>query len=211
MHKKSTCYIKRTSPLFLRNQFEGQGRWQIPVIRKQSFDLSNISLISIADTRCNDSDANKTKGVHFFTDDYRFEGMYTHPEKSLNKLSQYSFLLSPDFSMYNDMQPWRQFNSLTYNRWLGAYWQSKGLTVFATMTWSTQSSTEFCFLGVEKHSIVAVSTIGSRRSKRGFLYGYDAMLEKIEPEAVICFGKPFDEMKGQVIFIDYIASRRGNR
>lgn len=38
--------------------------------------------------------------------------------------------------------------------------------------------------------------------------GYHAMLEKIQPEAIICFGTPFPEMKGNIIAIDYRSSRK---
>ena len=40
------------------------------------------------------------------------------------------------------------------------------------------------------------------------MHGYDAMLERIGPEAVICFGKPFAEMSGNVLAVDYMASRK---
>ena len=42
----------------------------------------------------------------------------------------------------------------------------------------------------------------------GFLLGYKEMLRRIEPEYIICFGKPFDEMEGNLIVIDYNDSRK---
>ena len=38
------------------------------------------------------------------------------------------------------------------------------------------------------------------------MHGYNAMLEKIQPEKIICFGTPFDEMKGNIVKVDYIKS-----
>ena len=35
------------------------------------------------------------------------------------------------------------------------------------------------------------------------LVGYDEMLRRIRPETVICYGKPFDEMRGKIISVDY--------
>lgn len=67
---------------------------------------------------------------------------------------------------------------------------------------------DFCFDGVEKSSIVAIGMIGCKGNKRAFLRGYYAMLEKIEPEAIICFGKPFGEMTGNIIPVDYRSSRK---
>lgn len=198
----------RSDNLFMRNEYSGHGKWNIPLIKKQAVDVENISLIACSDTRSNDNETNTKNGVHFFVDDYRFNGIYNNPEKSLRKYSQYAFLLSPDFSTYADMNLWRQIESVAKNRWCGCYWQEQGLTVIPTISWSTPRSYEFCFDGVEKNSIVAIGMIGCKQNKKEFLRGYDYMLSKIEPEAVICFGTPFDEMRGNIIPVDYLSSRK---
>ena len=151
---------------------------------------------------------NKKRGVHFFVDDYRFSGIYDNPERTIERYSQYAFLLTPDFSTYADMNLWRQLESVVKNRWVGAYWQSKGLTVVPTVSWSTSRSFDFCFDGIETHSIVAVSTLGCKKAKLDFMRGYEIMLEKIQPELIICFGDPFHEMQGNLISIDYCESRK---
>ena len=46
------------------------------------------------------------------------------------------------------------------------------------------------------------------QSKQEFLRGYDYMLSKIEPESIICFGTPFDEMRGNIIPVDYRSSMK---
>jgi hypothetical protein len=38
--------------------------------------------------------------------------------------------------------------------------------------------------------------------------GYNAMLEKVEPSKIICFGMPFKEMEGNIFEINYISSRK---
>ncbi len=198
----------RSNPLFMRNNYEVTGKWGIPLVRKQELNLSNISLIACSDTRANDNIINKRNGVHFFVDDYRFDGIYDNPERSLKKLSQYAFLLTPDFSTYAEMDLWRQLESVAKNRWCGAYWQSNGLIVIPTISWSTSRSYEFCFDGVEKSSIVAIGMIGCKGNRLGFMRGYNAMLEKINPSVIICFGTPFPEMNGNIIPIDYRESRK---
>ena len=40
------------------------------------------------------------------------------------------------------------------------------------------------------------------------IHGYDAMLEVLSPSAVICLGKPFPEMRGNVIPVKYETFRR---
>ena len=200
--------IMRENPLFMRNSFQFAGRWELPLIKKQNLSLEHVSLVACSDTRMNDRPENRNKGVHFFVDDYRFNGIYEHPEKSLSKFSQYAFLLSPDFSTYSDMHLWKQLENVAKNRWCGAYWQSQGLTVIPTISWSTSQSFNFCFDGVERNSIVAIGMIGCKRNRLGFMRGYIAMLEKLNPSAVLCFGTPFPEMEGNIISIDYCDSRR---
>ena len=199
----------RTDPLFMRNGFETAGKWDIPVIKKQNISLDNIELVSYSDTRPNDRPENISRGVHFFVDDYRFKGIYNHPERSLAKLAQYAFLCSPDNSTYYEMNYWRQLESVSHSRWVGAFWQSKGLNVIPTITWSDARSYSFCYDSIENGCSVAIGMIGCKQNKHDFLRGYFTMIERIEPSAVICFGDPFEEMKsGILIQIDYRASRR---
>ena len=98
--------------------------------------------------------------------------------------------------------------SVAKNRWCGAYWQSKGLTVISTISWSTPSSYEFCFDGVEQGATVAIGMIGCKGNKIEFIRGYNAMLNKLEPASIICFGTPFEEMSGNIIAVDYRSSRK---
>ena len=198
----------RDNPIFMRNNFNSVGKWDIPLIKKQEFSTDDIMLVACSDTRANDNEENKKKGVHFFVDDYRFNGIYDNPERTFERYSQYAFLLSPDFSTYADMNLWRQLESVAKNRWVGAYWQSKGKTVIPTISWSDARSFEFCFDGIEQGSIVAVGMIGCKQSKLNFMRGYNEMLKRIQPSKIICFGSPFPEMQGNIIAVDYIASRK---
>lgn len=197
----------RSDPLFMRNEFEVEGKWGFPVIHKQNLDMENLELISCADVSKNDT-KNLQKGVPFFVDDFRFESVYNHPEKSLERYGRYRFLLTPDYSLYAEMNLWRQIESVGKSRWVGAKWQKAGKTVIPTISWGLTRSYEFCFDSIEKHSIVAIGMIGCKRNKRDFLRGYYQMLSKIEPEAIICFGSPFDEMEGNLVIVDYLESRK---
>ena len=203
-----TSLDMRESHLFMRNGFDVTGKWDIPIVKKQEIPLDNVRLIAYSDTRQNDRPENTACGVHFFIDDYRFTGIYNNPERSIEKLSQYAFLLTPDYSTYSDMNYWRQLESVAHSRWVGAYWQSMGLKVVTTMTWSDSRSYSFCNDGVEKGCVVAVGMIGCKHTKIGFLRGFYAMLERVEPSAVICFGDPFAVMQGNLIAVDYLNSRK---
>ncbi len=203
-----TSKTMRYNPLFMRNSFPSAGKWGIPFVSKQALPTDDIMLAACSDTRMHDSEENRKKGVHFFVDDYRFSGIYDHPDRSLERYCQYAFLLTPDFSTYADMDLWRQIESVAKNRWVGAYWQSKGLTVVPTISWSDSRSFEFCFDGAPQGGTVAVGMIGCKHSRLGFLRGYNEMLERLQPEKIIVFGTPFPEMKGNIVAVDYLSSRK---
>ena len=116
----------------------------------------------------------------------------------MEKLDQYYALLTPDFSLYMDMPLALQIYSTFKSRWCGAYWQKLGKTVIPTIEWSDERSFEFCFDGIEKGSTVAISTYNRENYDDIFMSGYNKMLEIIQPEQIICYGEPFEKMKGNI-------------
>ncbi len=181
----------------VRNEFPTTGKYNMPLIKKQNLNISKIELWGISKAKSNDEE-NINKTIHFFTYDWLFENTYSKPEKAMEKLDQYYALLSPDFSLYTDMPLALQINNTFKNRLCGAYWQSLGKKVIPTIEWGDEQSYEFCFDGVETGSIVAVSTYAREDIKEKYLPGYNKMLETIQPSAIICYGEPFDGMKGNI-------------
>ena len=49
----------------MRNEFEGRGKWSIPLVKKQELDVDKLSLVACSGTKANDSSANTQNGVHF--------------------------------------------------------------------------------------------------------------------------------------------------
>ncbi len=185
----------------VRNEFEKCGKYGMPLIKKQNIDLDKIELLSYLKTRKTDKE-NKYKTIHFFTYDWNFENVYENPETALEKLGQYYALLTPEFSTYKDMPLARQIDSVFKNRWCGAFWQKQGMLVIPTISWGSYGCFEFCFDGVEEGSVVAVSTYTREDNKKEFMEGYDLMMQKIKPSAILCYGDPFPEMNGNIKAID---------
>ena len=204
-----TSKMMRENPLFMRNNLNSVGKWGFALNRKQDIDLTDLHLIASSNTRMNDTPKNRMNGVHHYVDDYRFNSVYDYPERSLLKYSQYRLLISPEYSTYADMDLWRQIESTGKNRWVGSYWQSKGLSVVPAICWSTPRSYDFCFDAVETGSIVAVGMIECKTQKKAFLHGYDAMMERIAPSAIIILGTPFPEMRGNIIPVAYKYNGKG--
>jgi hypothetical protein len=192
----------RNNPLFLRNQFIGVGVFEMPQLKTQKLELDNFQLLGYDKTRPDDG-TNSSKYIHFFLDDYKFEALWNNPEPRLAKLRQYRGLLTPQFSTYTEMPVPLQLYNTFRSRWVGAWYQANGLKVIPTLYWGDPQSYWYCFDGVEKGSVVAISMIGIKREKDFFLRGYKEMLKRIEPRRVICYVEPFEEMEGRIIKVSY--------
>jgi len=204
-------YNYRISQTLLRNQFPGKGKLQIPIIPKfqeKPGDFDDLLLIGFDKTHLEDQN-HLDRIVHFFLYDYRFERVWKNPDSDIEKLSRYRAVLSPDFSMYLEMAPVMQLYNVFRNRWCVAYWASKGIRVIPTVNWGNESTFDFCFEGIEKGSVVAVSTYMASEhdnrcdQKEWFMAGYNEMLRRIEPEKIICYNTPFPEMQGDIVYVDY--------
>ena len=185
----------------VRNEFQTIGKYDMPIIKKQNIDINKVDLWCYTKTKLNDTE-NKNKTIHFFTYDWLFENVYDKPELAMQKLSQYYAVLTPEFSLYWDMPKALQIYSTFKNRWCGAYFQKFGLNVISTICCAGENSYEFCFDGIEEGSVVAVSTYCREEYKDEFIKSYNKMLEIIKPSGIICYGTPFDEMKGNIKSID---------
>ena len=204
-------YRYRTSPFLLRNQFKGKGKFKIPIIPKfqeKEDDFTDLKLIGFDKTKLENNN-HLDRMVHFFLYDYKFERVWKNPDADLEKLKRYRAVLTPDFSMYTEMASVMQLYNTFRNRWCGAYYASKGIRVIPSVSWGDENTFAFCFDGIEKGSVVAVSTYmvsehgNHKDQKEFFLKGYNEMLRRVEPETIICYNKPFPEMQGNIVFVDY--------
>ena len=85
------------------------------------------------------------------------------------------------------------------------------MKVIPTISWDRYPSFEYCFDGVEEGSTVIVATYACRLAKISFMKGYNAMLERINPDAILCYGTPFEEMRGNIIPISPVHPRLFHR
>jgi hypothetical protein len=190
---KSVDY--RNNELFLRNNLFMTGRFDMPFVYAQDIVVRDLKLIAFSNTKTEEtSPTQKAKTVHFFLDDYKFDEVWKNPLAQLTKLAQYAQLMSPGFSLYANMPEPLQIYNTFRNRWCAAYWQYNKQAVIPTIVWGGENTFEFCFDGIEKGCIVAISTIGVHDDEHEFKLGYERMCEIIQPETVIIYGKPFDWM-----------------
>ena len=177
-----------------RMLFDGVGRYDIPEIELTQFDNAEFVGFNYAKSTKNCED----KAVHFFLDDYQFNRVWTDPDKYIPMLQRFKYVLTPDFSLYTDFPKSLQIYNHYRKHWLGAYWQMHGINVIPTICWSDRDSFEWCFDGEPTRSVAAVSSVGTQNSKekkRRFLDGYFEMVERLEPELIIFYGRVPEECK----------------
>ena len=189
--------------------FDGEGLYEIPIIKPEHY-VDEVQLIDFNQAVKTNSSGGKGKGVHFFIDDYHFVGIWKNIDKYIPILKRFDIVLSPDFSIYTDFPKAIQIYNHYRKHWVGAYLQSKGVTVIPTITWSTPDTFDFCFDGEPKHSTVAVSSVGCMKDdfgRRLFIDGWDEMMKRIEPENVIFYGQMPQEIRGNIIHIAPFADK----
>lgn len=141
----------------------------------------------------------KRKYVHFYLHDKEFSTVLTATTRYLDRLKLYDGVITPDCTMLIGQSPCLQQANTYMNRAVGFFLQKNGIPVIPNIRWSDESSFEYCFLGVPKGSIVSVSTHGCLKSseqKQMFKTGMAAMLEEIEPQAVLVHGFMPDSVFG---------------
>lgn len=170
--------------------------WQMPIIRNDGFIPDEVIGFNYAKTN-----ERKNVGIHFYIDDYQFERIWNYPEKYLDVLFEYDCIFSPDFSLYMDMPMPMKIWNIYRSRFIGAFYQNKGINVIPTVSWAEPETYKFCFKGIPKNSIVSVSTIGVKKDKEALKIwrdGMDEMIRQTEPETILVYGGALDYDYGKI-------------
>lgn len=173
----------------MKGMYYSDNKYGIPVVSSLETSIP-VDLVGYNETlRPKKDDWEKT--IHFFLDDYKFESVWSRPDQTLSRIKKIGRALTPDFSLYMDYPIALQIYNVYRNRWLGCYWQENDIEVIPTVSWSGEESFDFCFEGVEKHSTVAISTVGVRGKevKENFILGFEEMIRRIEPKDLVVYGE----------------------
>lgn len=177
------------------------GFYQIPMLEKCNHVPEHIidfnSAVGTVDEKA---------GVHFFIDDYRFERVWNQPEKYVEILKRFDCVFTPDFSLYLDMPMAMKIWNVYRSRLIGQIMQCAGLNVIPTVSWAEPETYTFCFDGIPEGGTVATSTVGVMRdkaSKKIFMDGMAAMIDKVKPSMILMYGKAVPEACGGVEFKSY--------
>ncbi|SMD14182.1 DUF4417 domain-containing protein [Kibdelosporangium aridum] len=172
-----------------RALFDSDNQWGIPALPPARFEPAR--LVAYNDRRACTTATGTGAAVHFFLDDYRFETVWSKPERGLSRCRTVGTALTPDFSLWSNMPRAMQLWQVYRSRWCGAWLLHHGITVIPTVSWSTPETYDFTFAGIATGSVVAVSTVGTRRdpdARQLFAAGFTEMLTRLRPSTVLCYG-----------------------
>lgn len=136
----------------------------------------------------------------FYEDDASFERIWNNPNKYLPILKKFKGVISPDFSLYRDMplvmQEWNTYRGHAIGSWL----QENGINVIPNVRWGDDRSYNFCCLGIEPNSTIAVGSHGCVKlvlERRMFEHGLSFVVNKLSPKVIVVYGTVSDEILGK--------------
>ena len=207
--KKQTRILEQDIHNLVYAQYDGVGEFDIPEMFPTTIDnLADIPLQGFNFALKEKHPENV--GVHFFLHDYQFERVWKYPDRYVDVLKKFAYVLSPDFSVYYDTPKAIQIFNVYRNRWLGRYWQDHGITVIPTFSLGNVDLFKLFCDGIPKYSTIAVSTMGDGRwgnyeTLKAF---WDTMLWKLKPSTILLYGKDLsDELSGNIVFKKMINSK----
>lgn len=157
------------------------------------------------------------EAIGFYENDINFAEVLRSPQIYIDDFGRFKALISPDCSLYRDAPLAVQLTNVYRNRAIGSYYQRRGQYVIPQIRWGNEYTyttkyfpEKIAFLGVERHSIVAIGTYGcfdGRENKYYFSAGLEAMMETLEPQVVLVYGsmpkKVFGQYMNYAKFVQY--------
>ncbi len=191
---------------FLVKNAEYDGELEIPKIRT-SCDIPNRVILFSKAIRSKDYD----QWVCFYEDDVSFERIWNNPIRYLPILKKFKGVISPDFSLYRDMplvmQQWNVYRSHAIASWLN----ENGIPVIPNIRWGDERSFDFCCLGIEHNSTIAIGSHGCIKllsEREWFARGLDYVVKKVRPKIIAVYGTDpdyiFDKYKRNGIRIVHL-------
>lgn len=194
MIDNSLCIVKadKSEPGVLHHKLceslSFTGAYQMPVV--QPTNCNPPSRI-MALYRLKDATVSRDCVPHFYTKDDNFESVWNAPYKSLSRLHGFSSVISPDFSVYNELLYAQKVWNVFRNKLIAAWWQYNGIVVIPNISWPYGVDYAISFDGWPQHSVIAINSTGINRdtySKHLWLAGYKELLCRLEPTHILRYG-----------------------
>lgn len=199
---KTAKGFKDTFNLYMIKQDSLFGNLELPYVQKYKGPVPN-KLKNYLSTKLKEENT----FIHFYLFDYNFDnkdGLWygslrdsIYVQKFLNKLKGFGGAISPDYSVYVDMplimQLWNIYRTRTVCCWLN----SIGVNCILNLRWGDYRTYEVVFSGIAKHSTFSIGSHGLIKNpvqRHIFMNGFQEMLNRLNPEALIIYGPYTKEM-----------------
>lgn len=188
------------------------GKYQVPQLQPINVRLAGLRPVPI-------NLAGKEKNprecvLHCFVDDVKFEGIWKDPLKQVETLSYYAYVCPCDFSFYYTMPTALQIYQIYRMRAIHHFLTCCGVKCIPVVTWSDESSFDFCFDGLPMESTLAISTNGCHtiRAKEYYKRGFVEMCERLKPTQVLVVGAEiFVDCDVPIVYMDGFSQQRKKR
>ncbi len=145
---------------------------------------------------------NKRVFLHCFIHDYQFSSLITETKKHVEELTQFEGVICPDPTITVGGSKTINQAQVYFSRAVGFYLQKNGIFAIPCVRWGDSSTYDYCFLGVPKYYIIAISTHGcispckenNNELRNAFIRGLPVMFERLKPKYVIVYGRMPDEI-----------------
>lgn len=144
----------------------------------------------------------------FFEKDREFADVLINPDACIERLQRFPMVAQIDCSLYRDMPLAAQIANIYRSRLIASHWQRNGLNVWPLARWSDERTytNELlpeppAFMGIRHGSPVVVGAYGvlrNRDDRKFFLEGFEALVDYVEPEVVLVYGKSHHDLYGQL-------------
>lgn len=207
--KLSTRFLEQNICNLAYAQFDGAGDFDIPKLDPVYID--NLKQIPLQGFNFALKEKHPENiGCHFFLHDYQFERVWNYPDRYVDVLSKFSFVLAPDFSPCGSLPKAIKIYNIYRKMWCAKYWQEFGIRVVPTITWGLDEDLDFCLDGVPKHGTIAISTMGEGRwaNYSALKSNWNRIITTLEPHTILLYGKDISaELSGNIVYKQLINSK----
>lgn len=192
---------------------EVTGPLDIPVIKPYEIDVAPAKLVPFNVAM---SSRRFDCAVHFYLNDPLFIRVFRRPEKYIEKLKRFKYVITPDLSEFVEMPYWMRLSNSCRNKALAAYWQACGINIIVNLTWSTSDSFAYSFEGIPKGCVVAIGSVAIKShpyAANRWQQGYAEAIRRLNPKLILRYGDvmPYEDKSISVYYDDYIKQLRNGR
>lgn len=171
---------------FLVRNADYEGYDEIPVLRP-TYNLPNQIITFSKAVLSQDYD----QWVCFYEDDAAFVRLWNNPTKYLPILKRFNGIITPDFSLYQDMPLCMQKWNIYRSRAIGVWLQENGVKVIPNIRWADFRTHRAACLGISTHSVISIGSHGALKDvviRKNFVAGLDYVIHTLSPSGLVVYG-----------------------